>query len=189
MANSYTRLADLRAGRCSNTVEVRLLRFWEARNTKKGGDLSTCSSWMNMWLWLTRFCYCNRLWCLFRLLQLIISTQYSRRLSMEPWMRPAARRTDKISMRDSFTLLVDLMLHVATTISVCLIYALVPIRFGEGIRFTQVTDSDKVIPTEMFRFQSYDQLLALANTDRQLPGLLFTFSKSNYLTVLDLYLT
>ena len=67
--------------------------------------------------------------------------------------------------------------------------ALVPIRFGEGIRFTQVTDSDKVIPTEMFRFQSYDQLLALANTDRQLPGLLFTFSKSNYLTVLDLYLT
>ncbi|CAN6882597.1 unnamed protein product, partial [Brassica oleracea] len=39
MANSYTLLADLRAGRCSNTAEVRLLRFWKARNTKKGGEL------------------------------------------------------------------------------------------------------------------------------------------------------
>ncbi|CAF2223842.1 unnamed protein product [Brassica napus] len=40
MAKSYTILADLKAGRCSNTAEVRLLRFWEARNVKKGGELS-----------------------------------------------------------------------------------------------------------------------------------------------------
>ncbi|KAL0862626.1 hypothetical protein Bca101_081853 [Brassica carinata] len=39
MANSYTLLANLRAGRCSNTAEVRLLRFWEARNINKGGEL------------------------------------------------------------------------------------------------------------------------------------------------------
>ena len=39
MANSYTFLANLRAGRCSNTAEVRLLRFWEARNINKGGEL------------------------------------------------------------------------------------------------------------------------------------------------------
>ncbi|WZZ29630.1 hypothetical protein YC2023_013031 [Brassica napus] len=32
MANSFIILADLKAGRCSNTVKVRLLRFWEARN-------------------------------------------------------------------------------------------------------------------------------------------------------------
>lgn len=30
----------------------------------------------------------------------------------------------------------------------------------------------KSIPTEMFRFPSYDQLLALANTNRQLPDIL-----------------
>lgn len=36
---SYTLLADLRAGRCSNTAEVRLLRFWESRNINKGGEL------------------------------------------------------------------------------------------------------------------------------------------------------
>ncbi|KAG2310719.1 hypothetical protein Bca52824_022276 [Brassica carinata] len=39
MANSYTLLANLRAGRCSNTAEVRLLRFWEARNINNRGEL------------------------------------------------------------------------------------------------------------------------------------------------------
>ncbi|CAH8337466.1 unnamed protein product [Eruca vesicaria subsp. sativa] len=32
-------LSDMRSGRCSDTVEVRLLRFWEARNVRKGGEL------------------------------------------------------------------------------------------------------------------------------------------------------
>ncbi|WZZ34442.1 hypothetical protein YC2023_017843 [Brassica napus] len=36
---SYTPLANLRTGRCSNTAEVRLLRFWEAQNIRKGGEL------------------------------------------------------------------------------------------------------------------------------------------------------
>nr|VDC84387.1 unnamed protein product [Brassica rapa] len=39
MAKSYTLLDNLRAGRCSNTAEVRLLRFWEAKNINKGGAL------------------------------------------------------------------------------------------------------------------------------------------------------
>ncbi|CAH8355763.1 unnamed protein product [Eruca vesicaria subsp. sativa] len=29
---------DLKAGRCSNTTEVCLLRFWEARNVRKTGE-------------------------------------------------------------------------------------------------------------------------------------------------------
>ncbi|KAH0906347.1 LOW QUALITY PROTEIN: hypothetical protein HID58_038174 [Brassica napus] len=37
--SSYVLLANLRAGRCSNTAEVRLLRFWEARNDRKDGEL------------------------------------------------------------------------------------------------------------------------------------------------------
>ncbi|KAF3580763.1 hypothetical protein DY000_02029435 [Brassica cretica] len=37
--SSYVLLANLRAGRCSNTAEVRLLRFWEARNVRKDGEL------------------------------------------------------------------------------------------------------------------------------------------------------
>ncbi|WZY72388.1 hypothetical protein YC2023_004628 [Brassica napus] len=30
---------DLKSGRCSSVVEARLLRFWEARNVKRGGEL------------------------------------------------------------------------------------------------------------------------------------------------------
>lgn len=36
---SFTMLADLKYGRCSTTAEVRILRFWEARNIKRGGEL------------------------------------------------------------------------------------------------------------------------------------------------------
>ncbi|CAG7865828.1 unnamed protein product [Brassica rapa] len=39
MANSCILLGDLKAGRCTNTVVVHLLRFREARNVKKGGEL------------------------------------------------------------------------------------------------------------------------------------------------------
>ncbi|KAL0677823.1 hypothetical protein Bca4012_005804 [Brassica carinata] len=38
MANSFTLLADLEAGRCSNTAEVYLLRFWEARIVSQDVD-------------------------------------------------------------------------------------------------------------------------------------------------------
>ncbi|WZZ89631.1 hypothetical protein YC2023_118210 [Brassica napus] len=39
MANPQVLLADLNAGRCSNVAEVRLLRYWEARHVRKGGEL------------------------------------------------------------------------------------------------------------------------------------------------------
>ncbi|CDY36011.1 BnaA08g04500D [Brassica napus] len=39
MSSSYVLLANLRAVRCSNTTELRLLRFWEAHNVRKGGGL------------------------------------------------------------------------------------------------------------------------------------------------------
>ncbi|CAH8284524.1 unnamed protein product [Eruca vesicaria subsp. sativa] len=34
MASSYSLLSDLKAGRCSNTAEVRLLRFSEANKVR-----------------------------------------------------------------------------------------------------------------------------------------------------------
>lgn len=39
MSSSYVLLPNLRPGRSSNTAEVRLLRFWEARNVRKGGEV------------------------------------------------------------------------------------------------------------------------------------------------------
>ncbi|KAG2328475.1 hypothetical protein Bca52824_011203 [Brassica carinata] len=39
MANSKVFFSDLKAGRCSSVVEARLLRFWEAKNVQRGGEL------------------------------------------------------------------------------------------------------------------------------------------------------
>jgi len=39
MANVLLFLTDLQTGRSSSTVEVHLLRFWEARNVRRGGEL------------------------------------------------------------------------------------------------------------------------------------------------------
>ncbi|KAH0857028.1 hypothetical protein HID58_085289, partial [Brassica napus] len=72
---------------------------------------------------------------------------------------------------------VVLTLHGATTSynTFPLSDAHVSIRFTDGTTFEELTDSDKSIPTEMFRFRNYDQLLALANTNRHLPRMLLIF--------------
>ncbi|CAH8367856.1 unnamed protein product [Eruca vesicaria subsp. sativa] len=44
MAMSRVFFSDLKSGRCSSTVEVRLLRFWEARNPRRGRELM----WIDM---------------------------------------------------------------------------------------------------------------------------------------------
>ena len=47
----------------------------------------------------------------------------------------------------------------------------VSIRLNDETFFETKTDSDKDIPTEIFRFHSHEQLLALTNTNRELPGI------------------
>uniref|UniRef100_A0A0D3DRI0 Replication factor A C-terminal domain-containing protein n=1 Tax=Brassica oleracea var. oleracea TaxID=109376 RepID=A0A0D3DRI0_BRAOL len=47
----------------------------------------------------------------------------------------------------------------------------VSIHFNDGTFFETKTDSDKDIPTELFRFRSHKQLLTLANTNRELPDI------------------
>ncbi|KAF2538557.1 hypothetical protein F2Q68_00019764 [Brassica cretica] len=47
----------------------------------------------------------------------------------------------------------------------------VSIRFNDETFFETKTDSDKDIPTELFRFRSHEQLLTLANTNRDLPDI------------------
>ncbi|WZZ44402.1 hypothetical protein YC2023_040661 [Brassica napus] len=46
MANSRFLFSDLKSGKCTSVVEARLLRFWEARNVKRGGELM----WVDMLL-------------------------------------------------------------------------------------------------------------------------------------------
>ncbi|CAN7015623.1 unnamed protein product, partial [Brassica rapa subsp. trilocularis] len=38
--------SDLKSGKCSSVAEARILRFWEARNVKRGGELM----WVDMLL-------------------------------------------------------------------------------------------------------------------------------------------
>ncbi|KAF2559494.1 hypothetical protein F2Q68_00015979 [Brassica cretica] len=197
MANSYTLLADLRAGRCSNTAEVRLLRFWEARNTKKGGELMSVD-----------MLFVDEQSTLIHGTVNTSRSQTAGRCSNTAEVRLLrfweARNTKKGGELMSVDMLfVDeqsTLIHGTVNTSRSQTYrqdfnegsiyslsgfdvtrsnnnfrlsdAPVSVRFGEGTRFTRVTDSDKVIPTEMFRFRSYDQLLALANTNRQLPDIL-----------------
>ncbi|WZZ89344.1 hypothetical protein YC2023_117923 [Brassica napus] len=44
MALTKVFFSDLKTGRCSSVVEARLLRFWEAKNVKRGGELM----WMDL---------------------------------------------------------------------------------------------------------------------------------------------
>ena len=39
MAKALDFLSDLQNSRSSSTVQVSLLRFWDARNVRRGGDL------------------------------------------------------------------------------------------------------------------------------------------------------
>ncbi|KAF3605792.1 hypothetical protein DY000_02048517 [Brassica cretica] len=144
MANSYTLLADLRAGRCSNTAEVRLLRFWEARNTKKGGELMSVD-------------------------MLFVDEQST---LIHGTVNASRSQTYRQDFNEGSIYSLSGFDVTRSNNNFRLSDAPVSVRFGEGTRFTRVTDSDKVIPTEMFRFRSYDQLLALANTNRQLPDIL-----------------
>ncbi|KAH0857596.1 hypothetical protein HID58_085857 [Brassica napus] len=126
MSSSYVLLANLRAGRCSNTAEVRLLRFWEARNsTLIHGSINSSR----------------------------IDT-FRRRLSEGSVYFLSgfdiARSNPKFRLSDS----------------------LVSIRFNDETFFETKTDSDKDIPTELFRFRSHEQLLTLANTNRDLPDII-----------------
>ncbi|KAL0876992.1 hypothetical protein Bca101_026697 [Brassica carinata] len=51
----------------------------------------------------------------------------------------------------------------------CLSDAPFSIRFNDGTSFDKLTESVRAIPTELFRFLPYKQLLELANTGKQLP--------------------
>ena len=49
----------------------------------------------------------------------------------------------------------------------------VSILFYEGTDFEKLAATARIIPTEHFRFRTHEQILELANTSRQLPGISF----------------
>nr|VDC60245.1 unnamed protein product [Brassica rapa] len=141
--SSYVLLANLRAGRCSNTAEVRLLRFWEARNVRKDGELMS----------LDMLLLDEQSTLIHGSINSSRVDTFRRRLSEGSVYSlsgfDVARANPKFRLSDSP----------------------VSIRFNDGTFFEPKTDSDKDIPTELFRFRSHEQLLALANTNRELPDI------------------
>ncbi|KAH0884319.1 LOW QUALITY PROTEIN: hypothetical protein HID58_060415 [Brassica napus] len=58
--------------------------------------------------------------------------------------------------------------------------SIVAIRLDEFTKMDEVTIVANLIPSEMFRFRSVDQLMALANTNVELPSLSSAFSLATY---------
>ncbi|KAL0676021.1 hypothetical protein Bca4012_004002 [Brassica carinata] len=144
MANSYTLLANLRAGRCSNTAEVRLLRFWEARNINKGGEL------MSIEMLLIDEADTMVQGCV----PAVHQRKFRERLtegSVYTLSRfDVTRSNPKFKLTDGPD----------------------SILFNEGTDFEKLAATARTIPTEHFRFRPHGQILELANTSRQLPDVI-----------------
>ncbi|KAF8096421.1 hypothetical protein N665_0309s0047 [Sinapis alba] len=145
MANSQILLADLKAGRCSNTAEVRLLRFWEARNVRKGGELMSIDMlFVDENSTLTQGSISANRQLRFRE-RLIEGSLYTLSGFDVTRNNPNFRLSD----------------------------APLSIRFNEGTEFVEKkTEPVRPIPTEVFRFMPYTQLISLANTGKQLPDIM-----------------
>ncbi|KAJ4878947.1 Rep_fac-A_C domain-containing protein [Raphanus sativus] len=143
MANSYTVLANLRAGRCSNTAEVRLLCFWDAKNIKGGKLIS---------------------------LEMLLIDEES---TLVQGTVPAALSLtfrERLSEGSIYTLSgFDV---TRSSPKYRLSDGPIAIRFNEGTAFEKLPTTTKVLPTEHFRFQPYDHMLELANTGKQLPDVM-----------------
>nr|VDC66376.1 unnamed protein product [Brassica rapa] len=144
MANSYTVLADLSAGRCSTAVEVRILRFWEAKNINKRGQLMS--------------------------LEMLLIDEHS---TLVQGSVPASLQ---LMFRGRLT---EGSVYTLSGFDVTrsnpkfrLSDGPVSIRFNEGTAFEKIATTSRIIPTEHFRFRPYEQILELANTGKQLPGII-----------------
>ncbi|KAH0857053.1 hypothetical protein HID58_085314, partial [Brassica napus] len=141
MANSYTVLADLKAGGCSNTAEVRLLRFWEAKNINKRGQLMS--------------------------VEMLLVDEHSTHIQGSV---PAAIQLTfrgRLTEGSVYTLSGFDQPEIQTFYEDnC---DRLSIRFNEETAFEKLATTTRIILTEHFRFRPYKQILELANTGKQLP--------------------
>ncbi|CAF2045791.1 replication protein A 70 kDa DNA-binding subunit A-like isoform X2 [Brassica napus] len=141
---AFTLLSDLKAGRCSNTAEVRLLRVWEARNINKGMELMS----LDMLLIDENSTVVHG--TVSALLQLRFRPRMTEGSVYTLSGFDVTRSSPKYRLSD----------------------APVAIRFNDGTEFEKLSTTSRTIPTEHFRFRPYDQILGLANTGRQLPDVM-----------------
>ncbi|CAN7115570.1 unnamed protein product [Brassica rapa subsp. narinosa] len=141
---AFTLLSDLKAGRCSNTAEVRLLRVWEARNINKGMELMS----------LDMLLIDENSTVVHGTVSALLQLRFRQRMTEGSVYTlsgfDVTRSSPKYRLSD----------------------APVAIRFNDGTEFEKLATTSRTIPTEHFRFRPYDQILGLANTGRQLPDVM-----------------
>ncbi|CAN6899613.1 unnamed protein product [Brassica oleracea] len=135
-SNSYTLLENLRAGRCSNTAEVHLLRFWEAKNINKARELMS--------------------------VDMLLIDENS---TVVHGSIPASRQLrfkNRLSEGSVYTLSgFDV---TRSSPKYRLSDAPVSVPFNDETDFEKLPATDRIIPTEHFRFRPYEQIVELANT-------------------------
>ncbi|ESQ50127.1 hypothetical protein EUTSA_v10002234mg [Eutrema salsugineum] len=141
MGSCQKLFGDLKAGRGVQPIVARLLRFWEARNVKKGGELMG----VDMLLLDEKA----------TLIQGSISVH---RLN-----------TFKHLMHEGGIYAISGFDVTRSNPQFKLSDSNISIRFTEQTTFVEIFDPNSPIPTDMFRFRSHDELLSLANTNSDLP--------------------
>ena len=167
MAISKVFFSDLKSGKCSSVVEARLLRFWEARNVKRGGDLM----WVDMLLIDVNVSL---------ILPVLLRSVYVRFLISKSYLFQStlmqatinANRLPKFRER----LAAGTMYSVSGfDVDRCaqnfkLADSSLMIRFDDSTEFDVLSDPVSPIHAEGFRFRNQTELVGLANTNTQLPG-------------------
>ncbi|KAF3578137.1 hypothetical protein DY000_02034197 [Brassica cretica] len=142
--------SDLKSGKCSSAVEARLLRFWEAKNVKRGGELM----WVGMILIDVNA-------------TMMQATMYANRLS---------RFRSKLAAGTMYTISGYDVARCAQNFR--LTDSPLMIRFNDSTAFDELAEPVSPLPEEGFRFRDQSELIGLANTSTQLPGEI-TAVKSN----------
>ncbi|KAG2281639.1 hypothetical protein Bca52824_052859 [Brassica carinata] len=141
MADDLVFLSDLQAGHSSSTVEVRLLRSWDARTLRRGGERMSVEMLLldSQATMMPASVNVNRLAT--HQTNLEAGTVYSL-TGFE-----VTRCNQDYRLSDSSLL----------------------IRFTDSTTFEKITDPAVPIPLESFRFRNYSEMLRLANSNNQLP--------------------
>ncbi|CAF2067873.1 unnamed protein product, partial [Brassica napus] len=129
---------------CSSVVEARLLRFWEAKNVKCGGELM----WMDL------------------LMVDVNSTMMQVTIS-------ASRFPQFREMLHAGTMFFVSGFDVSRCAqNFRLTDSSLMIRFSESTSFQVLTEPVSPLPEEAFRFRNQHELIGLANTNNQLPDII-----------------
>ncbi|WZZ72978.1 hypothetical protein YC2023_084348 [Brassica napus] len=159
-------------GKCSSKVEVRLLRFLEARN------VMLLIIMMSIAAIYDPFCYPDILPIIFQATLMPATVNASRAPTFQPHLTAGAMYSitgfDVARCNPNFRLSDSSLL----------------VQFSDAISLNEFTEPISPIPEECFRFRSQGELFGLANTNTQLPGKLpFSCHHYNWETLLILILS